>query len=173
MGTIFTLTPAIKKVIQNALDDLITELGKPCRLYYPGKVVPCPNCVFDSTNQRGGLTFKNGGSVPFPNGTICPVCNGKDLKISQTSEVINMLCAWEPKNFWHPIPSLDIRVPFSLVQTKGYLIDLPKLVKCDYMIFDVDIEGYVSQKFKLVSMPGDRSNIIQGRYFVCTWEQVP
>lgn len=172
MGKVFTLTPSIKAVIQDALDDLITELGKNCVLYYTGKATPCTNCCWDPIGQSGGLIWKDGGPEPFPNGTICPMCNGKSMRYVETSESVKMLCAWEPKNFWNPIPNLDIRVPFSYVQTKGYFTDLPKINKANWMLFESAVEGLQRMKYTLLKSPGDQSNIIQGRYFIATWQQV-
>ncbi len=172
MGKIFTLTAGIKAVITNALDDLITELGKDCRVVYPTKNVPCGNCVWDSVNQVGGLIWKTGGLIPFPNGTACPNCNGRGMKAQEYSEVLQFLCAWEPKQFYYPIPNLPIRSPGGFVQIKGYLTDLPKIIKCDHIVFEIAIEGITRQKYKLWGEAGDRSNIIQKRYFTATFERV-
>ena len=171
MGRIFTLTAPIKAVITQALDDLITELAKPCRLVYPPRFVTCANCVFDPIGQKSSNHWINGGPMPFADGMNCPLCNGNGRIAQEVSTPINLLCAWEPKAFFHPIPNLNIRAPYSVVQVKGYLTDMPKILECSYLVFETPIEGLLRKKFVLMGQPGDRSNIIQGRYFVATFEQ--
>lgn len=173
MGKIFTLTGNIKTVIQDALDDLITELGKNCRIVYPPRWLPCNNCVWDTVTQRATNVWKTGGPMQFPNGTACPVCGGHGQRSEEVSKVIKFLCEWEPKKFFLPIPNLQVRAPFAMVQTKGFMEYLPDVQNSDYMIFQSDLENIQRMKFKLVSEGWDRSNIIQGRYFVATWERVP
>lgn len=173
MGTIFTLTPALKGVITTALDDLITELGKDCRLYYPPRWNACENCVYDPIGNKSSNYWLTGGPLPFPSGSTCPLCDGVGRRAEEVTEDITMLCAWEPRKFFHPIKHLDIRAPFSILQTKGYIDpDLPKVLRAESLVFQTGIEGILRKKYVLMGQPGDASNIIQGRYFIATWEQL-
>lgn len=171
MGKLFTLTQSVKTIIATALDDLITELGKDCRLVYPPRWEPCANCVADTTARKSSNRWRNGGPMPFAAGTTCPLCDGQGKLAQENFEVIKFLCAWEPKQFFYPIPNLDIRVPFSVIQVKGYLKDLPKVMRADHLVFQQGIEGLLRKRYKLSGEAGDRSNIIQGRYFVATMER--
>lgn len=171
MGKVFTLTDSVKSIITDALDDLITELGKPCRLVYPPRWVSCQNCLPDPIGRKSSNIWKTGGPLPFSNGSICPLCDGVGRRASEASEVVQMLCAWEPKSFFYPLPGVDLRVPYGIVQTKFYLTDLPKVEQCDHMIFQIAIEGIAKRPYKLLGEPGDRSNIIQGRYATASWER--
>jgi hypothetical protein len=110
MGTLFTLDASLKSVITAALDDLITELGKDCLLVYPPRWVACSNCVYDSVNQRSGNTWKSGGPAEFSTGSTCPLCNGHGKMAQEVSESIRLLCAYEPKGFFYPVPNLPIRL---------------------------------------------------------------
>lgn len=172
MGTIFTLDSQIKSVIQDALDDLITELGKDCKLVYPPKWSECLNCItpYDPIGQKPSCFYRQGGPVPFGDG-ICPVCNGAGKQSSEVSEVLKFLCEWNPQKFIRPVSNLNIQIPYSLVQTKGYLTDLPKVLQADHLIFQVPIEGLMRKRYRLASEPGDPSNIIQNRYFVALWQR--
>lgn len=171
MGTIFTLENSVKTIITSALDDLITELGKDCRLVYPSRLSPCDNCVYDPVTLRSTNTYLAGGPIPFQD-TTCPVCNGTSQKSDSQSEIIKFLCAFDPKAFFIPIPGLNIEKPFSYVQTKGFLVDVPKVKRAEHIVFQVAIEGIISNRYRLFKSPADVSNIIQGRYFVATWEQI-
>ncbi len=171
MGKIFTLDADVKAVIQDALDDLITELGKDCRLVYPPRWVSCVNCVYDQIGGKSSNRWKTGGPMQFAAGTACPLCNGKGKRGEEVSETIRLLCAWDPRAFWLPVPTVQVRVPHSIVQTKGYLTDMPKVMKADHLVVELPIEPFVRVRVKLASQPVDPSNIIQARYFVATWEQ--
>lgn len=172
MGTIFTLTPAIKAIAQAAIDDLINQLGKTCRLYYPPRQVQCNNCIFNPVGSKSSGVYLDGGPSPFPPGSLCPLCSGKGTISSQTTDLITMLCAWSPKDFFVPTNrSQAIVVPEGRIQTKGFAEDLPKIMQAAYMLIETDIEPRLRCKFKRAGDPIDQSNIIQGRYFVMQWDR--
>lgn len=171
MGTIFTLDNTIKSTIQDALDDLITELGKTCKLVYPAKMVDCPNCVFDPVAKRSANIYQDGGPHPFSNGQICPYCDGQGKRLVHQEDEILLLLNWSPKTFEYPLKNLDVRMPYEVLQTKCYLTDFPKLKRAEYLIAQVPIQGYVEKRFKLMAEPTDVSNIIQNRYIVSVWER--
>lgn len=172
MGKIFTLTPTIKSVIQQALDDLITELGKPCTLVYPPRMISCSNCRFDPIGQKSSNHWLSGGPMQFMDGMACPLCNGAGRIAKEVTDPISLLCNWQPKHFTVPIPNLNLRAPNSVLEIKGYLTDLPRVTRASYLIFENAIDGIVRQKFQLISEGGDRSNIIQGRYFSAVMERM-
>jgi hypothetical protein len=171
MGIIFTLDSELKAIIQDALDDLITELGKPVRLVYPPQLIAC-DCTRDNVGSKPGNIWTTGGRIPV--GSVgCSFCNGTGKKAeSETRENFKMLIAWEPKDFFVPAPNLEIRYPFSIIQTKFYLKDAPEIMRVDHIVLQPPIESIVRQKYKLASQAGDPSNIIQGRYAVATWSQI-
>jgi hypothetical protein len=170
MGKIFTITDDIKAIASNAIDDIIDQLGKDCQLIYPSIQADCPNCVFDPTTNRSSGIFKTGGPRPFQRGTICPVCRGNGKLDNQATETIRMLCQWNPKQFM--LAAGNIQIPNSIVETKGYLTDLPKILASRKMILQVPIEPYMRYTFELWGEPIDRGNIIQNRYFYALWKRV-
>jgi hypothetical protein len=171
MGKIFTITPKIRQIAQDAIDDLIDQLGKECRLLYPAVTIDCPNCIFDPTTNRSSGRYKTGGPRPFPANTICPICRGAGRLPSENSEIVRMLCTWNPKEF--TILPGNIQIPNSYVQTKGYMRDVPKILRSKKMVIQLPIEGNIRATFDLVGNPVDPGNIIQGRYFVALWRQSP
>lgn len=130
------------------------------------------NCIADPIGNKSSNRWKTGGPIPFANGSICPLCSGDGKRAEDTYDTIKLLCNWEPKKFWNPVPSLNLRKGKGILQTKGFISDMPKILKADHLIFQTSMEPYLDNKYKLISEPGDRSNIIQNRYFVCTWEQI-
>lgn len=171
MGQLFTLDAATKAVITQGLDDLITELGKDCKLIYPPRMVNCTNCIQDPIGKKSSNHYLHGGPVPFSGVSTCPMCNGEFKIARENSESIKMLCAWKPRDFFLPVPNLNITIPMSYVQTKCYLKDLPKINRAQYLQFQVKTEGIQNKLFELHGEPGDVSNIIQDRYVVATWKR--
>jgi len=175
VAKIFSIDSDIKSVIQDAMDDMLANtkdggLGKTCLLVYPARYIKCDNCVLDPHSGRSTGRYRHGGPMPFNQGK-CPMCQGEGRKAHEVSEEITLNCNWEPRKFVTPIPGIDLKIPYSLVETKGYMSDLPKILKADHMVFQLPVNPIIRQKFKLVGEPGDRSNIVQGRYFYAIWER--
>jgi hypothetical protein len=169
MGTLVNIDEGIRSVVRQALDDLLLPndeggLGKRCLLVYPPVPEPCDN--------RSSNHARSGAPVPFPPGSSCPCCSGSGFRAREASEEVVLKCNWKPKTFALPVPRLEARVPYSLVETKGYLVDLPKVLRAQHMVLAIPVEPYVRQRFRLAGQPGDKSNIVPGRYFVALWEQV-
>lgn len=170
MGKLFSIDDEVKSIITDGLDDLITELGKTCTLVYPAsRWLSCDNCVYDPIGHKSANRWTTGGPLPFPNGGTCPQCGGKGMCPVITTENVKFLCEWNPSHFIFPVKNLDIRVPFGILQTKGFLTDMGKVEKCDHLQFEVGVANVGGRSFKLHGEPGDKSNIIQGRYFSCLW----
>jgi hypothetical protein len=177
MAKIFALDAQTKQVIQDALDDLLANgeeggLGKTCSLVYPPRFVACSNCIVDPLSGRSMGRYRSGGPSPFTGGK-CPLCGGEGRKPEEVSEQITLGCNWDLRRFVTPLPiaKQNMFVPYSLVETKGFLKDLPKILKCDHLVLQLPIQGLIRNKFRLLVQPGDRSNIIQNRYFYAVWEQ--
>lgn len=165
-----------KAVITDALDSLLANtsaggLGQTCLLVYPPKLTPCENCVYDPVTNRSSNRPRSGAPVPFLPGASCPMCGGRGKNEEEVSEPITLKCDWDPKKFDRPLSVLDVKVPHAVVQTKGYLADMPKLLKASHLIVNLPIAPYVRQKFVLDGQPGSPGNIIQARYCVAVWKQ--
>lgn len=162
MGVLFTLTPAIKAITQQALDDLITELAKDCKLIYPATNVQC-GCQ--------GNYWVTGGKIPLSE-SACPLCSGTGFKAEQTTEIIQMTVALQPAHFWKKFPS-NIEVPTGTIQTKTNVIqNVIKIKQAREMQLQPELDGFVRQRYKLDGEPIDVSSIIQGRYFIMQWLRI-
>lgn len=170
MGKLFTITNKIRQIASDGIDDLIDQLGKDCLLIYPALKDDCPNCIYDSSTGRSSGRYKSGGPRPFPTGTICPVCRGSGTIESTITDTVKLLCQWNPKQF--TMLAGNIERPNSVVQTKGYMTDLPKIVRARRMIIEIPVEPYIKATFELIGNPIDPGNIIQGRYFIALWKQL-
>lgn len=171
MGQIFTLDADTLAVITAALDDLIEEFGKDCMLVYPPRWVECANCVPGLGGQPSNR-WKTGGPLPFPAGSVCPLCGGQGRRAEEETELVHVSCEWNPREFQFLFPNVNVRAPFSTLKTKSFLSLAPKLSRCDHLRMQVPVDGITLRKFQLASQPGDVSSIVQDRYCVAYWKQV-
>lgn len=171
MANIFEIDDSLRRVMQNAQDDLIDQLGKDCRLHYPPIMMQCNNCILDPIGRKSSNRYLHGGPIPFQNGSICPSCGGAGMKAREQTEIVNLLIQWKPKEF-KPVGVDDLRIPDGTLRAKGYITDMPKVMKCSYMVPHIDIEAYARYRFRLSGDPYSPQNIVQGRYFVSYWVRV-
>ena len=169
---LFTLTPAIKGIAANAIDTLINQLGKPCRLVYPPVMVACPQgCQVVVGAKQMTDIWRTGGSVKPGNLSTCSVCGGTGQMAQSQSETITLLCNFDVKP-WKTISipdNVDFRSPGGLCITKGFLTDMPKVKRCIEAVLATNVEPYVRYTYRLHGEPMDTSNIVQGRYFSAIW----
>lgn len=164
MGKIFTLSDDIRQIASDSIDDLIDQLGKPCRLVYPPLGAPCTGC--------GGAPaghWVTGGGATVGQGAACPLCGGAGLVYTEASETVTLLVASAPAQFFRKAaPGVD--VPAGTIQTKGYVRDLPKILRAREMVLAPGALPH-TLRYVLDGEPVDVSNIVQGRYAVCQWRR--
>lgn len=174
MAKIFEITSQIRQIASDAIDDLIDQLGKDVKLVYPPIASPC-TCATDLVGKKGASIWQTGGPAPasWSGTTGCPLCGGSGKQYTPSSNTIKLLCNIDIKTFEN-IGGIDVRLRQSgtIVQTKGYLSDLPKLDKCEYAIFQTTIQGIQEYRYKLISDPTDVNNIVPNRYFMALWKRI-
>ena len=172
MAKIFEITSDIKKIAQDAIDDLIDQMGKNVRLIYTPKFEACSCNSATNPGSKPSTYVRHGGPVPVSNMGICPLCNGTNKRQTEQSTIIKLLCTWEVKDFTEPFKGIAVQQPNSYLQSKFYLSDLPKILQAIEMVMQIDLEGYIQHRFRLKGKPIDSSNIFQNRYGLCLWEQI-
>lgn len=171
MGDIFTITPDIREIARKAFSDLITELGKQCRLYYEPVISECSNCYYDEAFKGSNGIYRTGGPTPF-SGVICPVCGGAGLQQTEQTELVTLLLNKAPSTYLKignistlPFPNIDM-------QAKGFITDLAKIKRCKYMVAQISFEPHVQEKYILNGEPTDTSNIVQDKFFISNWKRI-
>lgn len=154
--------------VQEAFDFLIDGLGKDCKLIYPAKRQQCENCFFDSVNQRSSNIYNGTGPISFQN-IQCPVCQGYGYRMIETTETIKFRLIWTDRETI--VGSLPIRVPYGLLETRGYLTDWPKVNEAQEIIAQLPIAPYKEFRYKKMTEGFDNFSIVQNRYFTCMWER--
>ncbi len=172
IGNILVLTSDEIGIMSDGIDDMIANFGKDCLLVYPGKKTPCNNCILAPTQGGTGFRstnkYKPGGPIPFPEGTLCPVCGGQGIfALPEKTDIIKLLCRWNPADFM--IITGSINVPYSVVETEGLLVDWPKVQQARIMFIELPIQPYIRARFELAGEPVDVNAIAQAKTFTCHW----
>lgn len=163
----FEISDDIRASAEEGFNDLIDQLGKVCRLYFPPIFVECTNCNFDPIGNKSSNVYKHGGPMPF-HAMDCPMCNGQGKKPSENYVDITMTANVTAKPF---SMAANVRYPDGLVETRGYIASLPQVLRCDYMICATLIEPYRRYRYKLYGEPIDPFSIVPGKYFVALWQR--
>jgi hypothetical protein len=179
MPKYFNPSPEEIEFSKNIFDDMLEFYGKPCKLIYQGREQPCPNCIIDPRTRESTNLYKTGGPIPFPKGQHCPVCDGKGRLVGTgSSDLIKMTIEWNPKP-WMNIGLTSgggnegdrlVRLPAGIVLSRGYIKDLPKILKADYCVLDIT-NPFSDNKFKLNGEPWVLGAFVKNRYFGAVWER--
>jgi hypothetical protein len=167
MGVIFTLTDDVRALATQIFDDVITEFGKVCRLVYPPKMIPCSNCSYDPVGKKSSGFWKDGTRIRG----VCPYCGGNYYRAEEVYEDIQFSTEVNPKQFEKFPFEIPLKDPAGILQIKGYMVDLPKVMKSEYIIHDVNMKPYIEQRYKMYGEPISPSNIVKNRYFICLFER--
>lgn len=127
------------------------------------------NCHYDPIGKKSSNRYLHGGPISFPMGSICPLCGGVGYKAIEVEETVTLLINEDPKTF-QIFGSTAIHD--GTIQTKGFIVDLPKIMKCSYMIKDLNIRPYIEYRYKLASEPLVPANIAPGKIFVANWTRI-
>ena len=173
IGNIWTLTPDVVQIMYDAIDDMIFNWGKDCQLIFPGPIIPCNNCVFDSIGRRNMNAYRTGGPIPFGQGQVCPVCNGKGtINAPEVTKIIHMVLRWNPAHFAIANRQTDIQMPFGIIETEGWIKDVPDILQSRVMIAQLPLQPIINARFELFSQPVDPHTFSQGQSFVAHWKRL-
>jgi hypothetical protein len=171
MAKLFSLSTDVKTIAQNAIDDLIDQLGKDCLLLFPPIPESCVNCIIDPIGNKSSNYWINGGPIPFPNASTCPMCDGRGYHFKQLNKPIKLLISNSPSQWFVKLP-VNIQSPAGTIQTKGYVADLPDVLQCRKMIVQISLEPIIRYTYELDGEPIDQGNIVQNRYWVGIWNRI-
>lgn len=148
----------IKEIYQTNFDDLLDNLGKNCKFVFESTVSNVNDRFADPSRPRGVMrpTHQRTGSSDPPS-------------VTNNSETIRCLVEWDPK----VNEDLNIRVeePRSVIKLKTYLTNAHKILRCDYMIPNVDSANHVEVRYRLLKQINPRG-LKEDRYIVSYWKQI-
>lgn len=159
-----------KQIFTNAISALLYDdaLTQPCKLFFGvTRYQDCANCVYDPIGQKSSNRFQDGGPVPFPFGTICPMCNGNGKRPIETSEDIKLMIIWDHKEFMN---AGTVNNPDGMIQTVTFASNIPKLKRAKEIIVNSDQASYGRYRYERASEPqpcGFSSEFVE-----CMWKRI-
>ena len=142
------ITPEFKQLYKDAITALLedTALTVPCTFVYGDtKFTQCPNCEFDAIGNKSANIYKGGGPIAFVQGNICPVCNGKGRKPTESTETVYLMVLWNYKDWinW----DYRTQAPDGMIQTICSISLLPKIKQAKKIIVDGQLVGLARHEF--------------------------
>ena len=171
MPTFLILPSGLRQDFVAAVTDIIEVAGRSCRLFYPSIMIDCPDC----TAPVGGYSsnyFENG--TTFNSLAECASCGGSHTIEKEASyEDVTMLVRWNPQKWWKsPITDqMQLNTNYGFVLTRGFLTDLPKIRKANYMVLNSPITDYEGGRFVLDGEPVDENNYGAGNFLSAIWRR--
>ena len=162
---------SFKSVFNNAISAILADdaLTVACTLEYGiTKYEDCVNCLYDPIGQKSSNRFQNGGPVPFPFGSLCPLCNGNGKKPIISSENVSLAVIFEPRQFLEM--STPVNTADGYIQTLANKIMTPKLQRAKEIIVATDVSGFFSHRYQRVSEPTP-IGLGNNEFVLCMWRR--
>lgn len=162
------ITPEFKKLYKDAIDAMLgpsNSLAVPCVLKFDSTIKQfCHNCIFDPIQQRSANTYNSSGPSPFPEYSICPVCQGQGMIDQSQDETIYMAVLFDSK-YWLNWGSKSINIDDSMIQTICSIQYMPQIVNCKELIVNQNLNNYANYNYSRMGNPepvglGDHDYII-------------
>ena len=162
---------SFKSLFNNAITAILEDdaLTVSCTLDYGvTRYESCVNCLYDPIGQKSSNRFQHGGPVPFPFGTICPLCSGGGKRPITSSENVNLAVIFEPRQFLEM--STPVNTADGYIQTLARRIMTPKLQRAKEIIVSTDSSGFFSHRYQRVSEPLP-IGLGNNEFVLCTWRR--
>ncbi len=102
------VTPGIRKIYKELIKQVIEDLHKPILAHMPPEKADCPNCIWDSANNKSSGVFQASfvspvtifGNLITPNAFTrgrCPVCFGVGYLTRTVTRNLKALVKWNLK----------------------------------------------------------------------------
>jgi hypothetical protein len=161
---------AVKQIYNSVIDDLLSANGLtvPCSFFFQdGTKTQCPNCEFNPITGRSNNSYNGTGDIAFPNGQICPICNGEGAIDNTESKEINLIAIFDYKKF---INFGNVNVPVGSMQTISKISNFIDVRNANYIIVDTNITNYAQNKFTRITEP-QPVGLGDHQYVFTNWER--
>lgn len=134
------------------------------------------NCQLVSINQVEEIVYHPNNNIPEKNSiNVHRLRNGDYERSNKVIREVEVLTDIKLKVYWNPREwtsiAGSIQVPNSVIQTIGFMSDLPNILKAKALIVHKDIIDYKEMRFQRMGehIP---MGLRQNRYFSCLWSRV-
>jgi len=143
-----------KNLYNQAIESLLssTALAVPCKLKYNTTDQSfCTNCLYNPIVDKSFNKYNGSGPLPFPEGSICPVCNGFGKIIYDAEETVYLGVILDSK-YWLNWGPKNIQIPNLAAQTLCSITLMPKLQNATQMVV-ADNEAYDNNQYSKAGPP--------------------
>lgn len=109
----------------------------------------------------------SGNLVWFPEGSICPICNGQGVLSKTSTETQNLAVIFDSKKF---INFGNVNVPVGDIQIICPISLYPQLASASYIAVDTNISSYAQHRYTRISDP-QPVGLGDNRYIFSNWER--
>lgn len=162
--------------LQTLFTDAITSMidssacTVPCTLTYGDtRYEDCINCVYDPIGRKSANTYQAGGPIPFHFGTICPMCGGNGKRPVESTEDIEVLLVYNPKDFINFDMSVNINDGY--IQTMAKVDMMSQFRRAKTIKVSTDIDGHFTRTYERVQEPTP-CGFGNSAFAVCTWKRI-
>jgi len=152
---------------ENIVDNITLSLAVPCRLIFPSS--PSENTTFQPSTigQKPSNIGSHGGPIfsPSPNQ---PTVGGNETSQTVTTYDFSMRVYYDVRD-WIKV-NVPVNISDGLVQTIGYMQDVPYILNAKYCIINTRVEPILQLQYVLEGEPiphGFRMN----KYFIAYWKR--
>lgn len=168
------ITPEFKKIYKDAIDAMLNQsnsLAVPCVLKFDSlNKQLCQNCVFDPMQQRSANIYKNTGPVPFPDHSVCPVCQGLGMIDISKDETIYMAVLFDSK-YWLNWGSQSVNIDNSMIQTICSIKYISQIMNCKELVVNKDLSNYGNYNYSRAGNP-EPVGLGDHDYIVTLWKRI-
>lgn len=137
------ITQDFKNLYIDAISALVSQngLGALCKLTYLNNITiqnDCDNCLIDPIYKQSMGKYNGIGPRPFPEGSVCPICNGQGYKTPNAEESLYMLQISDEKS-WVKMGINTAKIPEGSLMTICPASFAQK-IKNSYSLISNDIE---------------------------------
>jgi hypothetical protein len=166
------ISPQFKNTFNQAIDALLADnaLSVPCEITYASSNNQlCSNCIYDPMSQRSLNKYNGTGPNPFPQNSICPVCNGFGFTDSAKTEIVYLAVLFDSK-YWFNWSHDSVNIAGGMVQTICNISLLPKLKNAQYITIDKNIANYGGYTYATAGDP-QPCGLGDNRYIITMWSR--
>lgn len=138
------ISPELKSIYKSMIDEVLSSSGlatkvKISYLKNITSATDCENCIVDPIYKKSTGKYNGSGPMPFPDGGVCPYCNGDGFVTPNSEEYCYMAVLTSEKS-WIDIGLDPLKLPDSSIQTICPA-SLAQKIKNSYSITIVDDVG--------------------------------
>lgn len=162
-------------LFNSMIDTLLDQngLSVKCTLRYSSPIQVnrlCDNCIYSGITNSSTGEYVFGGPIPFPSGSVCPVCMGMGrIIIDDTQEIVDMMVVFDSK-FFINFSTESLKIPNSFAQTISCISLYPKIKNAHEIILDNSLASISNQIYERVGDP-QPMGLGKNKYLLTTWKK--